>query len=97
MIAGLLILFLLQIADIWSTYKILNRGGREMNKLVKWFMRRFGTLRGLIISKMAIAVPGIAVLWHFRDLPIAQFGTLAAIVVYAIVCVRHLKIIHFKN
>ena len=51
---ALIILFgLLQIADIATTIRALDRGARELNPVVRWFMARMGTLPGLVALKGA--------------------------------------------
>ena len=42
-----------QIADIWTTFKILGQGGRETNRIVKWCLDRFGKM-GLVLPKFGI-------------------------------------------
>lgn len=40
----LVVFVLLQIADVWTTNKVLARGGREKNPIVRFLMRLFGQL-----------------------------------------------------
>ena len=56
----LALLLLLQYGDTWSTYRLLNKGGRELNPVVALPIRRFGTLRGLLIVKLPICTALIA-------------------------------------
>jgi hypothetical protein len=54
-----IILFLvLQVLDVDSTKKVLANGGRELNPIVDFFMKKFGINKGLIIAKL-IVVPVI--------------------------------------
>lgn len=55
----LLLLVLLNIEDIRTTHFILRNGGRELNKVVGWFIARFGLLPGLIIAKVLVLAPVI--------------------------------------
>lgn len=51
---ALIILFVaLQIADIATTIRALDRGARELNPVVRWFMARLGTVPGLVVIKGA--------------------------------------------
>nr|WP_209280120.1 DUF5658 family protein [Desulfobaculum xiamenense] len=43
----------LQVADVWSTNRILLRGGRELNPVVRWLMRACG--RWWWVPKIVIA------------------------------------------
>lgn len=36
-----LILIVLQVLDVYTTNKILSQGGRELNKIMKFFMNKF--------------------------------------------------------
>lgn len=52
---GALILFaLLQVADIFTTWKVLSQGGRELNPVMAWVMGRLGVLPGLVLAKLAL-------------------------------------------
>lgn len=50
----LALLLLLQYGDIWTTYRLLEKGGRELNPVVAWPIRRFGILRGLLVVKLPL-------------------------------------------
>jgi hypothetical protein len=48
----LLILFaLLQVADIYTTHRILSQGGRELNPVMAWLFEKFGHLPALVVVK----------------------------------------------
>lgn len=49
----LLLLAVLFAADAWSTYYILKRGGRELNKPLAWLMGRIGVQQALGVTKVA--------------------------------------------
>ncbi len=59
-LAILILLTLLQLLDIYTTYKVLKEGGRETNKLVKWLMDKVDVLPALIGSKALITIGLIA-------------------------------------
>lgn len=48
-----ILLVILNIGDIWSTYLLLNSGGFEMNPLAAWIFANFGFFVGGIIWKVA--------------------------------------------
>lgn len=54
MMIALIVLFVaLQLADIASTVRALDKGARELNPVVRWIMARLGTVPGLIVIKGA--------------------------------------------
>ena len=60
----LLILFLiLQAADGWTTWAIMNHGGREANPFVAYLMYKLGILPAILVVKFlagaAAAVPAV--------------------------------------
>lgn len=56
----IMLLIILQIADILSTFYALRGGNaREANPVVLWFIERFGLFPGLLISKATIVAPVI--------------------------------------
>lgn len=52
----LALLIILQYYDGLTTYRLLSRGGRELNPVVRWCIDRFGLLNGLILVKGNIAL-----------------------------------------
>jgi hypothetical protein len=58
----LILILLLQVADIYTTLRVLSQGGRERNKLVKWLMDRIGVLPALLASK-AVVIAGLVFLY----------------------------------
>ena len=44
----------LQACDIALTYRILAKGGRELNPVMAWLFARIGVVPGLIVSKAVI-------------------------------------------
>lgn len=57
LLAGLL---LLQYGDIWTTYRLLAKGGRELNPVVAWPIKKFGLLRGLLVIKLPLCAALVA-------------------------------------
>jgi hypothetical protein len=83
----LILILLLQVADIYTTLRVLSQGGREINGLVKWLMDRVGVLPALLASK-AVVIAGLVLLYFGADwifCPVV--GGLA--VVYAVVATNN--------
>ncbi|NDW32947.1 DUF5658 family protein [Salipiger sp. PrR007] len=57
MLWGLILFALAQLADVWTTERVLAAGGREENPVIRFFMDRLG--RGWIIAKLGLAA-GVA-------------------------------------
>jgi len=51
------ILVLLNVWDVYTTYLILGFGGRELNPLLNWVIKKIGVLPGLIASKTVCVAP----------------------------------------
>jgi len=51
--AFLIIFFLLQIADIWTTDRALKLGKREVNPLLNWLFQRFDPVGTMVVIKVA--------------------------------------------
>ncbi len=58
------LLILLQLLDIYTTQRILSRGGRELNKPLAWLMGRLGILPALLVVKVPVMA---AMLWACWD------------------------------
>ena len=52
-------LILLQYGDVWSTWRVIGRGGRELNPLVAWLIARLGLMPGLLALKVPICLGAI--------------------------------------
>lgn len=65
MIALVFLLIALNVADVHTTYKIISKGGIELNKVVKWLIDRLGLLKGLSASKI-ILLPLIVIELYFE-------------------------------
>ena len=78
----LALIIILQLLDAWTTFRVLEQGGREMNPLLAWAMSGIGVTLALVIAKgTAIAAFIIAYLLA----PATVFMVMAAgiAVVYA--------------
>ena len=89
----LLIIFtVLQILDVYTTYKILSNGGRELNPLVRWVIEKVGLVLG-ISSLKVILVACLTVIWYNNMLPV--WAMVVADVVYAGVIAYNMKSIKY--
>ena len=59
---ALFALFALQVADVWSTNRVLAAGGREDNPALAWIMRKLG--RAWWLVKLALAGAIGVILWN---------------------------------
>ncbi len=53
MLWGLILFALAQLADVWTTERVLAAGGRELNPVIRFFMDKLG--RGWIAVKLGLA------------------------------------------
>lgn len=54
---------LLQFADYWTTAKILQRGGTELNPVMRFLFRGLGMRTGLLIGKFYVALMAAVGAW----------------------------------
>jgi hypothetical protein len=55
MMLSLLFLFsCLQLADAYTTYRILSTGGKEVNPVMRWLMDQIGIVQGLSLMKLLL-------------------------------------------
>ena len=54
-----ILLSLLQVADAATTYRILNKGGREFNPVMNWLFKRFGMLNVLAVKVILVSMAGV--------------------------------------
>jgi hypothetical protein len=77
---ALLILFcLLQAADIYTTVRVLEQGGRELNPMLAALFKRFDPLTVMVIVKLA----GVWVLWWINVWQITLAGCVVFVGVVA--------------
>lgn len=74
------------LADGYTTYRILSKGGRELNPAMRWLMRRFGLVGGMVASRI-VAIGAMTLLY------IANMQLLLLIVygVYVFVVANNIK------
>lgn len=66
MITFILFLFIVgQIADVWTTKRVLDNGGTELNPVVAWIMERFGG--EWVLLKLAASIGIGALLWGYGE------------------------------
>lgn len=63
MIALLFLLIMLQLADAFTTVRILKNGGREANPVMNWLFQKFGTEVSLGVMKILV-VSLVAAAWN---------------------------------
>lgn len=84
----LILLVLLQVADIWTTHRVLERGGYEANPLVAWMMRRFGRLWWAPKVGLVLGLVGIGYAIHPAG---GLIGATFAAAVHAAAVVNNLR------
>ena len=62
---SLILLAILMTADSVLTYFVLQRGGRELNPIVKWLMNKFGQVPALAGSKAIVFLLFVAAYPHW--------------------------------
>ena len=55
---AIFILALSQIGDAVTTLRILAKGGRELNPLIRWMMGRLGTAPALLVKGLVLVLIG---------------------------------------
>jgi hypothetical protein len=85
MITLLIAIILLQIADLWTTWKVLNEGGNEKNPAMAFLMNWIGVLPALILTK-ALAIT-LCVLIYL----VQPYVLIPLIIFYGVVVVRNFK------
>ena len=68
-LALLLVFVVLQILDLYTTYKIISNGGQELNPVMRWVIQKFGLVTGISSAK-AIFVAMLFLLWYSSKLPL---------------------------
>jgi hypothetical protein len=51
---SIVLFVVLQVLDVDSTKKVLANGGRELNPIVNFFMKKFGINQGLYLTKIIV-------------------------------------------
>lgn len=72
----------LELMDVFSTYHMLARGGREQNPIVLWFMHALGDAWPVCkVPELAM----IGILWAFAPRPVALVCLCLTVAVYGYV------------
>lgn len=82
----LAVLALLQLADIYTTNRVIANGGHESNPALAWIMERLGG--AWWIAKLGVAGTAVYILYRMGSQPVAVLGAIVAVGAYAWV-VRH--------
>lgn len=70
----------LQFLDVVTTKAVLEKGGVELNPIMRWFFEKFGVEKGLIVSKLLIiSIFGYLILMNLLH-------TYAIVILIAIYC-----------
>ena len=88
------ILAILQVADYYSTKRIIDRGGHEEAKIMIWLMDKLGTRKAMAITKGLMCALA-AVLIHYLEPPYdlaLMFLMLLGILRYTHLAIRNWKI-----
>ena len=82
------VIVFLQIVDIVVTKKIVDKGGKELNKLLSWLMKELGVLPALLVTKgMLITVLLIA--YGYYNIPFLKE-------VLFLICLGYIYVIYFN-
>lgn len=74
------------LADGYTTFRILRSGGTELNPVMRWFMRRFGLVLGILVSRL-VAIGAVTMLYMAG----LQTLILAVYVVYVFVVANNIN------
>ena len=85
MIILLIAIILLQIADLWTTWKVLNEGGNEKNPVMVFLMDWIGVLPSLVLTK-AFAMTLCVVIYLVQP-----YLLIPLIIFYGVVVVKNYK------
>lgn len=80
------LIVLLNLYDFYSTYKILKSGGREINPIVDFAIKKLGLVFGLVVAK-AVAIAGAFSLLYYEQL----IGLIVIFALYVYVCLHNYK------
>lgn len=81
----------LQFADYWLTMKVLARGGTELNPVMRFLFKGFGTKTGLLIGKFYVVlfvIIGAIMGWFDSNEGLLAMAIM--FVVYAVVVLNNL-------
>lgn len=84
-----LLLFVLQIADTWTTWRVLSLGGHEENPPLAWLMKRLGVVPALVVVKLVAMAPLAMLVKVSSSAPLVQFILALSIGLYTWVVVHN--------
>jgi hypothetical protein len=82
----LIVLALLQILDIYTTYNILKLGGRELNPMLNKLFEKVGVVPGLIVPK-SIYIAVLTYYYLFNSTSMQSFEWLVSLTVIVLIYV----------
>jgi len=82
------VLAILQAADVYTTLRIIEAGGYERNRFMRWLMAEFGVTAALVLSKVLML---ILVLTMIESLPVLLLGVMCAF--YVVIVANNLIVI----
>ncbi|MFH2074789.1 MAG: DUF5658 family protein [Pseudomonadota bacterium] len=80
---------LLNIADVWTTVKVLRGAGRELNPVARWFIERLGIEGGLVILKLVLV---LAVIWGLNAV-LWCFGLVYVLLALGVLCAVYVVVV----
>lgn len=72
---------ILQILDGWSTMRVLDHGGRELNGVLAWLMSKLGREHGIIVAKALTVLLGVVLVIYKQPIPLAVLDAIYVVVV----------------
>jgi len=84
-----IVLARLQVADVYTTLRILDSGGYERNRAMTWLMRECGAVAALVLAKCLMLV---VLLMLIESLPVWFVGALC--VFYVGIVVNNVRELH---
>jgi len=86
------ILTILQVADFYTTKRILDRGGYEKAGIMIWLMNKIGPLKAMVITKGLLCVLVAVLIVYLNHDVILMVLMLAGIIVYTYVVIGNWKV-----
>ncbi len=79
---------LLQVADVFTTHRVLKNGGVELNPLLARLFTKFGHMQTLVVAKTLLLV----LIWNiYYDIP--EWVMVVLIALYVAVVVNNIRVI----
>ena len=77
----------LQVVDFVSTYLIINKGGKEVNPVVRFLINKFSLFGGLVIAKSI----GVAIVLYLYSLS-SVVGLSIMAVFFQLIAINNIKV-----